>query len=273
LNRRQFLKTTLGLVAGAAGLAAYPTLLEPNWIRLERLTFPVPGLPADLDGYTIGVLADLHMGPLVPVGRVRRAAAMLAAQKPDLVMVAGDMTGHVEMEEAHRMVDDGLAPVKGAYGVLGNWDYFHYDGRLKFYGIKPQSTVRMLVNEGVEVAPGLWLGGLNEGIFLDADVDKALAGAPRGAVKLLLAHEPDLADLVRPDHGVALQISGHTHGGQVRLPVAGPLILPPMGQKYVAGLCKAPACHVYVSRGLGTTQVPVRLFCPPEITLIQLKRG
>lgn len=271
MSRRRFLLGALGVMAGSvAGAVGYGYALEPRWLKVERLTFPVPGLPANLDGYTIGVLADLHLGPMVPVERGLEAARKLASLKPDLVLIAGDMTAVNSTSEAHRLVDEALAPVKGAYGVLGNWDYFHHRVPM---GAKPQSTVRMLVNEGVQVAPGLWLGGLDEGIFRNPDVDKAVAGAPRNAVRILLAHEPDLADMVRPEHRVALQISGHTHGGQVRLPFIGPLVTPPLGRKYIAGLYKAPACHVYTSRGIGLTQVPFRFMCPPEITLITLRLG
>lgn len=180
-------------------------------------------------------------------------AEKLAALKPDLVVVAGDMTAITGTGKVHRLIDQALAPIKGAYGVLGNWDYDHHSVPVGVrplpMGVKPQSTVRLLANEGVLVVPGLWLAGLDEGIFGDPDVDKAVVGAPEGAVRILLAHEPDLADLVRPEHQVALQISGHTHGGQVRIPFLQPILRPPLGRKYFVGLNKAPACHVYTSGG------------------------
>lgn len=267
LTRRRFLWSVLGV---GAGLLGYPLLIEPRQVKTERITFVVQDLPARLEGYTIGVLADLHTGPFNPAAWVHSVAERLAAQKPDLVLVAGDMTGNVKTPAAHRLVDEALAPVKGALGVMGNWDNFHYPAPM---GVRRQSTVRMLVNQGVSPTAGLWVGGLDEGIFGDPNVGKALAGAPAGAVRILLAHEPDLADLVRPEHRVALVIAGHTHGGQVRLPGLGAPALPPLGRKYVSGLNRAPACHVYTSRGLGVTGVPLRLFCPPEVTLITLRRA
>ncbi len=270
LGRRSFLKATLTALAGAAGLVAYGYEVEPRRLVVERVSFPIANLPPHLDGFTIGVLADLHIGEMVPVARGKEAAERLASLKPDLVLVAGDMTGVVDSNaEAQRLIDEALTPVKGAYGVYGNWDFYY---AALPPGVKRQQSVKMLVNEGVLAADGLWLGGLDEGIFGQPDVAKALRGAPEGAVRILLAHEPELADLVRPEHRIALQISGHTHGGQVRLPFLGPLLLPPLGRKYVAGLHKAPACHVYTSRGIGLTQLPVRFLCPPEITLIQLRR-
>jgi hypothetical protein len=249
------------------GLAGYAFALEPKQLRLERVTVPVPELAGHLDGYTIGVLSDLHLGSLVSVAWVRNAAERLAALHPDLVLIAGDMTGYVETyQSGQQLIDEALEPVRGAYGVLGNWD------RLVPEIIRPQNAVRMLINAGVTVAPDLWLSGLDDGLWGSPSIDRALAKAPVGGTRILLAHEPDLADLVRPEHQVALQISGHSHGGQIRLPLVGPLLLPPLGRKYPAGLNQAPGCQVYTSRGVGVTQVPARFLCPPEITLITLKR-
>jgi predicted MPP superfamily phosphohydrolase len=271
LSRRQFLLGAAAVAAGAAaGLAGYGYGLEPRRLQVERVEVPIPALPRHLDGFTIGVLADLHVGRLVPVDWVYAAARRLVRHQPDLVVVAGDMTGEVEgAAAAQQLVDEALAPVKGAYGVYGNWDIWYKHLPM---GVKRQQTITMLENQGVLVAPDLWLAGLDEGIFGNPDVDKALAGAPEGAVRILLAHEPDLADRIRPEHRVALQISGHTHGGQVVLPGVGPVLRPALGKKYVAGLYRAPACRVYTSRGVGMSQLPVRFGCPPEITLLTLRR-
>jgi predicted MPP superfamily phosphohydrolase len=271
LNRRQFLLGAMGVLAGVTGVAGYAYGFEPRHLRLERVTFPIAALPPHLDGFSIGVLADLHLGRMVPVEWGYAAASRLAALQPDVVVVAGDMSGLVDStEEAQRLIDEALAPVKDAYGVLGNWDYFHHPLPM---GVKGQTAVKLLVNQGVLLAPDLWLAGLDEGLFGKPDVDQALSGAPPGAIRILLAHEPDLADLVRPEHRIALQISGHTHGGQVWLPLFGHLMKPPLGRKYFVGLNKAPACHVYTSRGVGLTGKPIRFMVPPEITLITLKRA
>lgn len=271
LTRRGFLIGAGSVLAGVAGLAGYAYAIEPMLIRLEQLSLRVPDLPPHLDGFRIGVLADLHVGTMVPVGRGVEASSRLAAEKPDIVLVAGDMTGYVASHaEEQRLIETALAPVRGAYGVLGNWDYF---GHKLPPGVRRQTAVRILVNEGLLIAPGLWLGGLDDGLHGHPDVDRALTGCPEGAVRLLLAHEPDLADLVRPEHRVSLQISGHTHGGQVRLPLIGPLLKPPLGRKYFAGLNRAPACAVYTSRGVGVTGIPVRFMVPPEVAIITLKRS
>lgn len=229
-------------------------------LQLERVTVPLMNLPPGLDGLKIGLLSDLHVGRFVKRPVVERACEMLRAEEPDLWLVAGDFTDSTattaELEWA-------LAPLKqtGAFGVRGNWDLLGPE-------VLEQRAVRLLINEGLPLRPDLWLGGVDS--LRRADVTKAVAGAPPGALRLLMAHEPDLANKVRPDHRVSLVLSGHTHGGQVRLPVLGPAILPPGGRRYVAGLCQAPACQVYVSRGVGAIHLPIRIQCPPEVTLLTL---
>ncbi len=212
LSRRRFLLGSIAVLSGMAGVAGYAYALEPHWLEVVRLDLPIPELPGHLDGYTIGVLADLHLGRLASVKWGHQVASRLAALQPDLVVAVGDMVGNTgSHEEQQRMIDQALDPVRGAYGVLGNWDYF--GGQLSSF-VKRQTAVRLLVNEGVEVAPGLWLAGVDDGLWGQPDVDEAVAGAPEGAVRILLAHEPDLADRVRPEHRIALQISSHTHGGR-----------------------------------------------------------
>lgn len=264
MKRRTFLLRALGATAAAAAsLASYAYAFETRNIRFEQRTMRIPGLPKHLKGYTIGVLADLHVGPTTPDSWVREVVEKLAAMKPDLVVVAGDfISAHAAVPAAN----SALEPVKGCLGVLGNWDY--YDPRIR----TRLTNVRLLINEGVLVADGLWVGGVDEPRLGDPDVGKAMQGAPEGAVRILLCHEPDFADtIVRPEHRVALQISGHSHAGQVRLPFIGPLLLPPGGRKYHTGWYQTANCQLYVSRGVGTAHLPIRLFCPPEATLIRLE--
>lgn len=263
MKRRTFLFRTLGAIAAAgAGLTGYAYGVETKRVQFEHRKIHIPALPPHLDGYTIGVLADLHIGPTVDGNWARSVVQRLADMKPDLVVVVGDFIGSHDHGPAANWV---LEPVKGALGVLGNWDY--YDEFVR----QSMTHVNLLVNRGVLAAEGLWIGGVDEPRLGAPDVDRAMAGAPDGAVRILLSHEPDYADeIVRPEHQVALQISGHSHAGQVRLPVVGPLLLPPGGRKYHTGWYQAEHCQVYTSRGLGTAHLPVRLFCPPEVSLLTL---
>lgn len=258
MPRNKFLRRTLHAVGRVlARLLRWRYSALP---RLERVSVRIPSLPAHLQGFTIGVLTDLHLGPLVSAEYVRAAAERLAAERPDLVVVAGDL---VSEDGAVAELPRALEPVRGAYAVLGNWDY-------QAPSLRSQQTVRLLVNAGVEAAPGLWLAGLDDWLFGTPRLDQAVAGAPAGAVTVLLAHEPDQADRVAASHRVALQISGHSHGGQIRVPFIGPLLLPAGGRRYISGLYQAPFCQVYTSRGLGVAHLPLRVLCPPEITLLRL---
>ncbi|HWI60383.1 MAG TPA: metallophosphoesterase [Symbiobacteriaceae bacterium] len=228
--------------------------------RLERVSVRIPSLPAHLHGFTIGVLSDLHLGPIVSTKYIRAAAASLAAEKPDLVVVVGDL---VTEERAAAELEYALGPVRGAFAVPGNWD-------IGKPAALQSSAVQWLVNRGVEAAPGLWLAGTDDWLLGEPDLDQAVAGAPEEAVRVLLAHEPQAADRVEARHRVDLVISGHTHGGQIRLPFIGPVLLPAGGRRYVAGLYSSRDCQVYTSRGLGVAHLPVRVLCPPELTLLRL---
>ena len=263
MNRRRFLlRAAVSALGLALGLAGYSRFVETRRVRFEERTIAIPGLPRHLEGYTIGVLSDLHVGPTTPAEWVRQVAEQLANRQPDLVVAVGDFIGsHKHVREANWC----LEPVKGALAVLGNWDY--YDGQIR----RALTNVTLLENRGVLVADGLWIGGVDEPRLGRPDVNRALAGAPPDAVRILLCHEPDYADiLVRPEHQVALVISGHSHGGQVCLPLIGPIFLPEGGSKYHTGLYQAAHCQVYTTRGVGTAHLPIRLFCPPEVTLIRL---
>lgn len=257
----RFIFWTLALLV-AVGVYAYA--VEPRFVRTERVAVPVESLPDSLDGFTIGVMADLHLDT-TSVSTVRSAAEKLAGLKPDAVVLLGDLAGDLSLVGE---VNQAIEPLGRPFGVPGNWDrwweHSEYRGKI---------NVDMLVNRGVSVAPGLWLCGIDDALLGSPSIGGALKGAPEGAVRVLLAHEPDVADWVEPQDRISLQISGHSHGGQVRLPFIGPLLLPPMGEKYPAGLAESPTHWVYTTRGVGMSHIPLRFLCPPEITLITLVKG
>jgi predicted MPP superfamily phosphohydrolase len=283
LSFRFVFRLILILLFLVALAAADAFLIEPRLLVTERVTVSVPSLPENLEGFTIGVLSDLHLG-LTPTEHVRRAAESLAELQPDVICIVGDFTGgatdtsrtdqsddssHKSPGESMEEIDYALQPLKGfqeAYGVPGNWDRWLEGGA----PASDLTTVTMLINRGVLVAPNLWLCGVDDALLGSPNVDRAIMGAPSGAIKVLLAHEPDLADEVQPDQGISLQISGHSHGGQVRIPGVGPVFLPPMGERYDMGLYQTSTHQVYTTRGIGMSHMPVRFMCPPEITLITL---
>jgi predicted MPP superfamily phosphohydrolase len=243
------------------GLYAYA--IEPRLVMVREVSVPIENLPDNLVGFTIGVMADLHL-EITPQATVRSAAERLAALEPDITVAVGDFA-----EGASRLADISYAlePLGVVYGVPGNWDRW-----TEVPGDAALMDIDMLTNRGVSPMPGIWLCGIDDALLGFPSIDEAVSGAPEGAVRILLAHEPDVATWVEPHHGITLQISGHSHGGQIRLPYIGPVLLPPLGRMYPSGLAQAPTHWVYTTRGVGMSHIPVRFLCPPEVTLLTLVR-
>jgi predicted MPP superfamily phosphohydrolase len=204
----------------------------------------------------------------------RWAAAALAAEAPDLVALTGDFVSydHAIEELAETLAPLAAAPAPlGMFAVPGNHDYWEglpaIRRALAPLGIEFLMNARRTLRRG---GADLVLVGVDDQWNGQPDLAAALDGAPRDAFTLLLAHCPDMADEAA-ERGVSLQLSGHTHGGHVRLPVLGALCLPRHGWRYPAGHEHVGATQVYVSRGIGG--LPLRLGCPPEATIITLRRG
>jgi predicted MPP superfamily phosphohydrolase len=162
----------------------------------------------------------------------------------------------------------------GVFSILGNHDMWT-NVNIITAGLA-EARIPLLVNQGIPIAVGaatLWLAGLDDGWAGQPDLNAALAEAPAAATVVLLYHEPDLADEVVADGRVHIQLSGHSHGGQVRLRNYGAIVLPYLGRKYDQGLYKLDEMWLYTNRGLGATSIPLRYNCPPEITEITLSRA
>jgi len=241
---------------------------------VERVQVPIATLPTELDGLTIAHLSDFHCGPHVHASSLRRAAHMAQALKPDMIALTGDFVQRrtayaAECAEALSVLK---APL-GVHTVLGNHDFWDDDrvvsAALRRKGLAP------LRNEARRIQRGglpLYVVGLDDVRFHRADLSRALRGVPAGAPKIVLVHEPDFADYAHAEN-VLLQLSGHSHGGQIRLPRIGAPLLPSWGRKYPMGLLRTPrGVWVYTTRGIGVAMPPVRLNCPPEVSLLTLTR-
>jgi uncharacterized protein len=285
LSRRQVLTAGRRLVlAGGAGLFAYGFLVETRRFEVTRRSFPVRGLPQSLDGLVVAQLTDLHHGPFMSLSWIREVIATTNALSPDLVLLTGDYVH--QSPQYIRPVVDALAGLKariGVLGVLGNHDWWE-DGEetqrqfarvglpLIDNGRMFVSRERKLVSGGVE---GLCIAGVGDLWEGGPDYEAALEGVPPLVPRVLLSHNPDVAEargFVQSGHRVDLMLCGHTHGGQVRVPGFGtPMVPSRYGQKYASGLVQGPVCPVYISRGLGTAIMPVRFRVVPEIALIELR--
>jgi predicted MPP superfamily phosphohydrolase len=277
VSRRGFLKA-LGQVAVGGSLAAigghqYITRIEPEWLALERVQVPVKNLKPGLEGFKIVQLSDLHLHPFTQLGLIQKAVALANSLQPDLITLTGDYVSR----DAESIFE--LAPVLaslqakyGTFAVLGNHDLWT-DGAIVRAGLD-EVRLPVLQNQGMTLGVGretIYLAGLDDVWVGTPNLNSALAGLTSAETPvILLAHEPDFADTAASVGPVSLQLSGHSHGGQVRLPGYGALILPYLGRKYDQGLHKVDNMWIYTSRGIGVVYPPIRFNCPPEVTEITL---
>jgi predicted MPP superfamily phosphohydrolase len=281
-TRRQFLRAAaITGVAGVAVAAGDGVLLAPNHPRIVRREIRLRRWPQRLEGFTIAVLSDFHYDPYFSVHPLETAIAMVNSLKPDLIALGGDFVsmplvgGSYPNAASHAEPCAALlakmnAP-EGLWAVLGNHD-FNTDPRHVTHALEAQG-ITVLANRAVAISrqgARFWLAGVNDVLSETADLGQTVRGIPEGEATVLLAHEPDYADFVA-QYPVDLQISGHSHGGQVRLPLLPPLFLPELARKYFLGLYQIGSLTLYTNAGIGTVGVPVRLNCPPEITLITLR--
>jgi predicted MPP superfamily phosphohydrolase len=277
-TRRSFL---LGTGVTAAGLALYAGEFARHEIDIVERPIAINNLPSSFHGYRIVQLSDIHLDEYTEPFFLERIVHKVNALAPDLVLLTGDFITHGSLtfiagsHALHRCAEiltTLTAPLR--YAVLGNHDVA-FNGSLVIEALTAHGTP-VLVNQHRPVERNgdrLWLCGVDDPGASHPNLDLAIPAKPDGPV-LLMAHAPDFADevLAHPRGPlVDVMLAGHSHGGQIRLPFLGPLILPPMGEKYPEGLYRFNNLQLYVNRGIGTVGLPFRLNCPPEITVITLQ--
>ena len=272
----------LRLATGAAGALGLAGATASWWARhrspyepvVERIVFPLPAAHRDLAGVRIGFVTDPHVGPTFSPQALTKNVAALAKERLDLLLLGGDYVSESPRYAAGAaaVLGDLAKDVShGALAVLGNHDCAV--GVRKVTNALESSGIRVLRNEAVEFRIGpdsLWIVGIDDALLGKPDLSAAFAAVPPGAAALCLWHEPDLAEQAAR-LGAFAQISGHSHGGQLRFPFVGPLVLPPYGRRFVMGTHKAAGMPIYTSRGVGVYRPPVRLRCPPEVTVVTLQ--
>lgn len=277
ISRRQFLGLAGVTVAGLA--AATSTYLyfnnEADQLDVEQVQLPVANLHPALEGFTIAQISDIHLEPFTKIELVQRAVALTNSLNPDLIVLTGDYVW--KKEEAVFDLTPVLAQLNAPHGVIsiaGNHDLWtDFDLIASAFA---QERLPLLVNQGLPISVGkgsLYLAGLDDGWSGNPSLRDALVNYSGNSPIILLLHEPDLADDYATDARIVLQLAGHSHGGQIRLPRLGPLLLPYLGWKYDQGLYRVKNMWLYTNRGLGVTNEPVRFNCSPEITHITLVRA
>jgi uncharacterized protein len=283
ITRRDFLKllgiAALNLVLPAVGGAGYGYLMEPNWFKVETIRLQLPRLSRRFSGLRIAQISDIHMGGWMNLERLQRAADLVLEQKPDLLLITGDFViGHDAADISQQSVQDLIAGLSrlGAsfptFAVLGNHDYWTDVETVRH--ILSSTGITELTNTVVTLRrdeESLHLCGVDDIWEGDVRLDDVIAQLSGDGAAILLAHEPDFADTSAASGRFDLQLSGHTHGGQVVLPFVGPPILPYLGRKYPSGLYKVREMFQYTNRGIGMARLPLRINCPPEITVFILE--
>ncbi len=252
-------------------LILYGALIGQRWMQPSRVEVPIEGLPSVFSGFRLVQLSDLHLGGFVSEARLRRIARHAARLHGDAVVVTGDI---VDRDAQHaRRAGEILASIPAPLGVfacLGNHD--HYAGAGRVAEDLRAAGVRLLVNQGVALERGgekIWLCGIDDITFGGQDLRAALEGRPDGVPAVLLAHNPNFFPAAARA-GVALTLSGHTHGGQFGIFwLHRALSLARLITRYVAGLYQIGESYLYVSRGAGLV-MPMRLGARPEVTELVL---
>jgi predicted MPP superfamily phosphohydrolase len=273
LTRRQFLKRAL--VAGV-GLTALDALIEPEWIATRRVVARVSGLGEGLAGYRIGLLSDIHYPRNISSGYVQRACRTLVEAGIDTAIVPGDLVDGKSITKvpSFKGLYDALGEAKGgAYTVLGNHDHWlDADGTRKELALS--TPLRLIENEHVLIeryGAVLALGGVGDLWEGTVDVTKAFRGVDPGVPRMLLSHNPDFAEDCRDDVRIDLQISGHTHGGEVAMPWGwAPHIPSKYGNKFRYGFSQGRSHRCFTTAGICSPR-HVRLFCRPEVVVIELQ--
>lgn len=260
-SRRRWSVVGVLLVLGVIG-ALYAFLIEPNWIDVSRHHVRF-GLSKPLK---IAHLTDVHTTGLH--WRERRLLELLQQESPDVIVLTGDTLGDgFRYQEAAKVLQQLHAPL-GVWLVRGNWEYFRpVPNDRAFYD---SVGIRLLVNESARLTGEVWLGGFDDAVMGRPRTDAVFPDAASGKVlRLALFHSPIFYEQIAGKCDLAL--AGHTHGGQVCLPLYGPLWLPRGCGNYLGGWYKREASQMYVSRGLGTSMIEVRFLCRPELAIITVE--
>ena len=263
-----------------AGGALYATQFEPFWFDVRQVDVPITRLPVPLEGFRISHLTDLHASDTVPLSHLEKACEIACNQKPDLVVVTGDLVTH-----SYDYIDTVAALLKSmrlpVFVSFGNHDYTPLGANPGPVTVLADAMQRELEKAGCVVLRNrsvplekqgarFWITGLEDAYTSYFHPPTAFARRVEGETTICLSHNPDtVEDLLpfKPD----LILSGHTHGGQIRVPLLGAPLLPIFNRQRNQGLWKLPVGHLYVSRGVGFL-LHARFWCRPEVPLLILRR-
>jgi uncharacterized protein len=272
-------KFLLVAIAILFATSVYGRGVEPRWFELKTIDITIAGLNPVFEGYKIVQLSDIHArSGIMDRQQLEKVANIANQQQPDLIALTGDyITDHPEKAEAMlTKTFSQLKAVDGIVAIMGNHDREEKDDNVPIERALAQAKVNLLKNAVYSIKKDghkLNIAGVDDVFFKYADLPLTISQLPQTGTNILLAHEPDFVDLAAATHKFALQLSGHSHGGQIVIPFL-PKLLPHMARKYVSGHHTISGTQLYVSSGVGTTGLPqARINCRPEISVIVLHKA
>ena len=260
-------------------MALYAGEIARHELSLEPLTIRLPRLPEAFHGLRIVQISDFHFAEYTEPFFLREMVRHVNLLRPDMVLLTGDFVSDGPMPHSYsrRHMGECASILSGIqcslrYAILGNHD--EVIGARYVAAPLRESGIPVLRNQYVPVerdGARIWLAGLGSALSDDSRPEIGIppASVTNGEPVIVLAHEPDVLPRIAK-YNAGLMLSGHTHGGQIRLPLLTPMFLPPLGRHYVEGLFHHGPTQLYVNRGIGTVGIPFRLRCPPEITVLTL---
>lgn len=283
LNRRSFIKRTFSAIAGVLGISGgtyyYAKHIEPYLLTVKTDQISSIRIPPSFEGFKLLQFSDTHLGFHYNLDEFEKLVQKINKQQPDLVVFTGDLIDAPNRYEVHNLsrcaslLKQIHAPY-GKYWIYGNHDHGGY-GTDIIREVMQGGGFRLLQNQAITIekeSNRIVLAGLDDVMLGRPDLERTFRHVNHDLFSILLCHEPDFADRSK-DYPVDVQLSGHSHGGQIQLPFFGYIVTPPFGEKYVEGKFEIgeKPLQLFVTRGIGTTRLPYRFLCKPEIHLYTLK--
>lgn len=254
-------------------IGIYSFIIEPKWVEIKHVTVKANKFPADFKGLRVVLFSDTHLGFFFDQSDLQRTVEKINQLKPDVVCFTGDFLDSKDsisvLDSAVPILQNLQAPL-GKFAILGNHDYRSDEKQIT--KTLQKGGFHVLVNQSITVQKdqqSFSFIGLDDVLHGNPDLVQAMNNVDKNHSKVLLVHEPDIAWKIQ-QNDIDLQLSGHSHAGQVRIPFVGPLLTSKLGKTYNAGLYQVGNLTVYTNRGLGTTILPVRFMARPEITVLTL---
>ncbi|MEH6905325.1 metallophosphoesterase [Neobacillus drentensis] len=282
-TRRIFLKRTFGSFLTVLGLSSggylYANRIEPSLLDIQKLQIKHPLIPNSFDGIKIIQFSDTHLGFQYNLHQFNKLVEKINLLKPDIILFTGDLMDepnqYTEINKLIPILKKLHAPL-GKYCIFGNHDHGGYGSDI-YRNIMETTDFTVLLNESAPIklkdGSTIYLLGIDDAMLGKPNLPLTLKNVPKDTFKILLSHAPDLAETAS-QYPVHWQLSGHSHGGQIKIPFFGALVTPPFAQIYPEGLYSIGENNplsLYVNRGIGTTRLPFRFMSKPELSIFTLK--